>query len=182
VKTGCFSFAPKQTGLAFVLLFLSLSVHSAGMLLPQQKPILPDPYQPINLQIFINNEKAAYQDKITIVPPLNISFTGVLKTLPKKSSTGYLYTALDLMQVKPIPQVEHQVFIGAPGSTEKPGDVIAIYMDNRLADAILAMKTPILDTRVTWYGYHIYNFSRGPAIVLENVALTPSKLTPNTEN
>lgn len=135
-------------------------------------PTLSEPVQAVELQAFINNEKAAYQGKITIVPPLNISFTAVLKVLPQKKSTGYLYTALELMQVNPLPKVEYQAFIGAPAINKQGGEVIPVYMDNQLALALAKQNAKnIIDQRLTWYGYHIYNFSRGPAIVLENVDL-----------
>ena len=168
--------------LAFFLLVIYLLTPPAAealenrvqtLLLSGQAPLITGPYRPIDLQAFVDLERAHYQKRITIVPPLNITFRGVLKTLPAKKPTGYLYTALNLMQVQPLPQVEYQVFIGAPGTPQQPGDVIAIYMDNRLAEAITALKESPIDSRATWYGYHIYNFSRGPAIVLENVALAP---------
>jgi len=118
----------------------------------------------IELQPFIDAERNAYQGTITIVPPLNISFNGVIKSLPEKKSFNYLYKALDLMQVQPLPAVEHQMFIGAPN-----GDVIAVYVDARVADQI--SQSVELETIATWYGYHIYSYSRGPAIVIENVDL-----------
>lgn len=158
----------------FLLLLISLMVDHA---VAENKLLeggytLAEPHQGIDLQTFINNEKAAYQGKITIVPPLNLRFSGVLKTLPQKKATGYLYTALQIMQVSPLPAVEYQAFIGAPASKEGAGEVISVYIDNRLAEALQKLDAnALIDQRLTWYGYHIYNFSRGPALVLENVDL-----------
>ena len=150
----------------------------AATALPAHQYTLAEPHQPIDLQTFINNEKAAYQGKITIVPPLNLSFTGVLKTLSQKKTTGYLYTALQVMQISPLPAIEYQAFIGAPADGERGGEVISVYIDNRLATALETLDAnALINQRRTWYGYHIYNFSRGPALVLENVELENAGLS-----
>lgn len=134
--------------------------------------IFTEPHQSVVLQSFIDEKKKVYLGKINIVQPVNLRFTGVLKALPQKKPTGYLYTALQIMKVSPLPVIEYQAFLGAPASRDQPGDVIPVYIDNRLAEALARQDaTKLIDQRYTWYGYHIYNFSRGPAIVLENVDL-----------
>lgn len=153
------------------------SGQAAELLLPDLKYRFAEPHQPMELQALVDKEKSAYQGKIVIVLPVNLRFTGVLKALPAKKNTGYLQTAFQVLRVAPLPKVQYQAFMGAPGDVDKPGDVIAIYMDNQLAEKITQrfgvspLANPLINRRAVWYGYHIYNFSRGPAIVLENVEL-----------
>jgi hypothetical protein len=155
-----------------MLLMASSASHAA--------PLVSDAYTIDNihhsvvLQAYIDGAKQEYTSigKRHIIVPSNIRFTGVLKAVPEKKPTGYLYTSLQLMQVKPLPLVEYQSFIASPANSEQSGEVIAIYMDNRLAQSLAKINpSQFVDKRLTWYGYHIYNYSRGPAIVLENVDL-----------
>lgn len=152
------------------LLFFSIDAHSSERLI-QQEVILPGPYAPIDLHDFVNQKRTEYQGKISIVPPKKIAFTGILKSLPQKKSTGYLYTALEVMQIAPVPTVEYQMFIAA---TDSEDTVISVYVDNTLVDAIQKKLSP--ESHATWFGYHIYTFSRGPAIVIDNVMIdNPAK-------
>lgn len=142
----------------------SIAQNTSGLLVPSYTGSISGDPKSIGLQPFIDAERNAYQGTITIVPPLNIRFNAVIKSLPEKKSFSYLYKALALMQVTPLPNIAHQMFVGAPN-----GDVIAVYVDSRVADQI--SKSVELETMATWYGYHIYSYSRGPAIVIENVDL-----------
>lgn len=110
---------------------------------------------------YITEIKEAYQGTINIIVPKNVIFDGRLKSMPQQRHLEYVYVALDMMQVKPLPDIQHQMFIEADD-----GQVIAVYADSRIIAEIESQLKP--EQRVRWFGYHIYNFSRGPALVIEN--------------
>ncbi len=155
-------------GLFFIATY-SVNSNSAEQLI-QQEFKLPGSYQSINLHNFVKENRKSYGGKISIVPPQKVSFSGILKASPEKKSTGYLYTALKVMEVSPLPTIEYQMFIGAPDYKDT---VISVYVDNTLADAI--QKQLPTETQATWFGYHIYTYSRGPAIVIDNVVVDKPK-------
>ena len=109
----------------------------------------------------IAEAKQAAEGKKKILKPKNIQFLAKLKAMPEQKQASYLYKALDLMKVLPYPRIQHQMFIEADNA-----EVIAVYVDIRIVEAIrIALHT---EQEVLWFGYHIYNYSRGPAIVIEN--------------
>ena len=151
------------SSLMMALLFTPMHVF-AEPFVPDMHYAVSSPHEEVPLGPYITNFKKGYSGSITIVAPRNIYFLAKLKTYPAQKPTGYLYKALELMKVQPLPDVQQQMFIEADD-----GQVIAVYVDERIAAAI--QQQLALEQQVRWYGYHIYNFSRGPAIVIENAEL-----------
>ncbi len=167
-----FHLLKRLSALPLTLVFslaLNVNVNAAEQLIQQEFKI-PGSYKTINLHDFTEEKRDTYTGKIAIVLPQKVSFSGILKALPKKKSTSYLYTALTVMEVSPLPTIEYQMFIGDPNYKDT---VVPVYVDNVLADAI-QQKLPT-ETHATWFGYHIYTYSRGPAIVIDNVVIDKPK-------
>jgi hypothetical protein len=116
-------------------------------------------YSEINLDQFIEEQTSAV-GKTLIVVPFNLKAEAVLKSYPEERTVEYLYTALQLMKVDPLPEVNHRMFI----ESEK-GKIIPVYVDDHAAPFI--KKGLQLDKKATFLGYHVYNYSKGPAIVIE---------------
>ena len=115
----------------------------------------------IELGAYSNKMKQSYDGHIVMIVPQNVRFNGKLKAMPAKKKTSYLAMALNMMQVRPTPKVEHQMFIEA-----EDGQVLAVYADSRIVPLIQSHLE--LEQQAHWYGYHIYSFSRGAAVVIEN--------------
>ncbi|MCV6625704.1 MAG: hypothetical protein OIF38_06380 [Cellvibrionaceae bacterium] len=92
--------------------------------------------------------------------PNNIRTRAKLKSYPEARKIKYLYTALAVMKVDPMPEVNHRMFIET-----KAGKIIPVYVDD---NAVKAIKQGLQLEQQAWFkGYHIYNYSKGPAIVIE---------------
>ena len=74
----------------------------------------------------------------------------------------YLFTALSLMQVEPLPKVSHRMFVESA-----EGSVIPVYVEDAVVREIKAKVA--VDTQANFAGYHVYNYSKGPAIVVDSV-------------
>jgi hypothetical protein len=116
-------------------------------------------YTEVNLDAFIE-EQSTMGGKTVIVVPYNLKTQAVLKSYPEERTVEYLYTALKMMKVEPLPSVNHRMFI----ESEK-GRIIPVYVDDHAAPFI--KKGVQLDKSATFKGYHVYNYSKGPAIVIE---------------
>lgn len=155
--------------LFFALLFFA-NTANAKFLLPNTHFLVDHPHSQIELKALINTSLAEYVGRIGIIAPQNIKFSAQLIATPKKATTQYLYTALSVMEITPLPSVNYQAFISADESNTSR--VIAVYLEDKLAEELLKMDMSLLNAQsAIWYGYHIYNYSRGPAIVIENIEL-----------
>lgn len=137
---------------------------SAATVLPELEYRVIGEHKAVDFGSYISKFKDDYQGNIYIIQPSNIHFKATLMDKPKAKNSAYVQQALQMMQVSPMPTISHQMFLGADD-----GQVIAVYVDQRIVAAI--DKLPVKQT-VDWFGYHIYNFSKGPALVIENFEST----------
>ncbi|MCE2029037.1 hypothetical protein [Sessilibacter corallicola] len=153
---------------ATTVLAITSTVNAKGLLV-EKNYLIEDPHIRIDLSDLIKQSKSAYSGKIAIIAPNNIKFLATLKTLPEEKQSSYIYTALSVMNIAPNTEINYQAFVSTPAGTEKQ-EVIAVYLTNSLAEKIKKTDLSVFrNTTHTWHGYHIYDYSKGPAIVVENV-------------
>ncbi len=146
---------------SFVLLFALLLVLLPWAVAPAQQDARED-YRQVNLDRFIETQRPMKPGTKTILPPRGVRFSATIKRHPEKITVKYLYTALSVMNVEPLPVVNHRMFV----ATDQ-GKVIPLYVEDRMVKAI--RKHLPVERRVRFLGYHVYNYSKGPAIVISGV-------------
>ena len=123
-------------------------------------------FQAVDLDRFIEQEKKASAKSvgkaiITMAKP--ISFQASMKRLPEAKRMTYIYTALELSGVRPIPEVGHQMFVETRGRR-----IIPVYVEKQAANKI---SHGLKDGNMTRFlGYHVYTYRKGPAILVTDFA------------
>ena len=120
-------------------------------------------WEAVDLDSYINDQKPQEAGTRTIVRPQNILFMAKPKSRPERIEVAYLYTALSMMKVDPLPVVNHQMFVESDG-----GRIIAVYVEDRFIDQINAEIES--EAMAEFRGYHVYNYAKGPAIVVVGVS------------
>lgn len=90
---------------------------------------------------------------------LPVSLQVKLMRLPEKRKIEYLYTAMSVAGIDPLPKVSHRMFVASVGGT-----VIPVYVENEAAKSISQILK--VDQAVNLYAYHIYNYAKGPAYLV----------------
>ena len=117
----------------------------------------------VDLDAYIKSQRPLQTGTRSIFAPRDISFSAKPKSRPEPIEVSYLYEALSIMGVDPLPEVSHQMFVESVG-----GQVIAVYVEDRFVDAINAEIES--EALAEFDGYHVYNYSKGPAIVVVGVS------------
>ncbi|MEM1277495.1 MAG: hypothetical protein AAGH74_13295 [Pseudomonadota bacterium] len=118
--------------------------------------------QVVNLDQFVTETKPHKQGTREIVPPTPIAFTGTIKREPEAIKTEYVYTALTMMEVAPLPQVNYRMFV----ETEE-GRILPVYVWDNAVAAMTA--SGVTGEPVALTGFHVYTYSKGPAIIVDAV-------------
>jgi hypothetical protein len=119
-----------------------------------------DEFKAVELDGFIRQEKeAAGQGKKLIKMAAPVSFQAKMKRYPEERKMSYVYTALEMAGVKPMPDVGHRMFIESGG-----GRIIAVYVEKSAAEKI---RQGLKEEQFTRFlGYHVYSYAKGPAILV----------------
>ena len=118
-------------------------------------------YQAVDLDRFIAANPPLKSGKRVIVKPKGIKIQAQLMASPEEKEIKYAYTALMMMNIDPLPDIRHRLFIRSAA-----GKVIAVYATAQGAKKILDELK--VGEKVQFSGYHIYNYRLGPAIVIED--------------
>ena len=116
-------------------------------------------FRPVDLDRFIDTERATADGRRLITMAAPISFEARLKRQPEPRSLSYVSTALELGGVAPLPVVEHRMFVESAA-----GRVIPVYVERGAVDWIKVGLR--VDQRTRFVGYHLYNYAKGPAILV----------------
>lgn len=166
MKITSFSNILSITFLACSLLLTSPTY--AYLMIENLVPTINTEPEAVDLASYVKQVTSTFKGQKKLIDPKNILFLGKLKALPEQKKAGYLYSAIDMLEIRPYPHIQHQMFIEADD-----GEVIAVYVDIRIVKAIELMLKP--GQEALWHGYHVYNYKRGPAIVIENVEVIEGK-------
>ena len=92
-----------------------------------------------------------------IGPLKPVVFEAVIEQAPVAISTSYLQEAFGVLGLVPLPPVSHRMFVETA-----QGLVIPVYVWDEVAASFTADPAP-----VRMLGFHIYTYSKGPAIVVD---------------
>ena len=123
-------------------------------------------FKAVELDRFIEQEKEAalkLDGKKLIKRADPVRFVASVKQLPKQKKLTYIYTALEVAKISPLPNVEHQMFIES-----KDGQIISVYVETQAATRLSQELTD--GQEAEFFGYHVYTYKRGPAILLADFA------------
>ncbi|MDR0843364.1 MAG: hypothetical protein LBP68_08105 [Acidobacteriota bacterium] len=136
---------------------------------PQPTPKVPqkkidaanDFFKDIDFDQLVEDEKAAVDrvQKKLIRNFEPIRFTAGVKRYPEEKKMDYIYTAMEVSGVKPLPDVSHRMFV-----TTGRGRIVSVYVERQAAALIRSgMKE---GAKVRFLGYHVYSYAKGPAILI----------------
>lgn len=94
-----------------------------------------------------------------IVNPAPIRFTAAIRQAPDRIEATYVYTALGVMKIDPMPAINHRMFVETAS-----GAVIPVYVWDEAVAHMTETQGP-----VELMGFHIYTYAKGPAIVVDAV-------------
>ena len=142
--------------------WLSVVAVLVALLLPgQQVSASSDAFEQVDLDLFIEDatrkSKAAGKKVITLAAP--VRFHASLKRHPEAREMSYVYTALQLGGVDPLPVVEHRMFIESKG-----GRIMPVYVEKEAVGWINDRLK--VDQQARFLGYHLFNYEKGPAILV----------------
>jgi hypothetical protein len=88
-----------------------------------------------------------------------VSFVARMKRFPEEKKMTYIYTALEMAGVRPLPDVGHQMFVES-----KEGRIIPVYLERH---AVLRLEKELAEgDEAQFFGYHVYSYSKGPALLV----------------
>lgn len=94
-----------------------------------------------------------------ILNPYPVSFTATLAALPRAQKSDYLNQAMAMMQMSQPPRVSKAILLGHGSDGRLPA-----YIEDAAA-ARLAKEVRAGEKR-KFYAFHVYNYSKGPALVV----------------
>lgn len=106
----------------------------------------------------VSPEMAAKKHRLMFQPKA-IRFQAQLMSKPKPGTFTLAYDALQFWKGDAeIPNIDHSAFVGF-----EKGPVLGAYVTQEAAKMLNKLE---LNTTVTFYAMHIYNYSKGPRLVI----------------
>lgn len=128
---------------------------------------MDEAYQKVSLDSYIKSQRPDKKDGKSILPIKRVTFDAILMSRPEAKEFQYIYLALELMRVDPLPVIKHQAFVQA-----EDGKVISVYLEEKFAMGLenhINLGTIKIGDSLNFKGYHSYNYKRGPAMVMEGL-------------
>lgn len=116
----------------------------------------------VDLDKFVAEKQLSKPGTREIVSPAAISFSGTIRRVPEHIETQYVYTALSMMQVAPLPAVNYRMFVESAS-----GKILPVYVWDQAVGKL--SKLGVTSTPVKLAGFHVYTYSKGPAIIVDAV-------------
>lgn len=156
---------PLQPGRLLLLLALPLAALLQPLALADAPPAgavsdaeVKAEYKPVELASWVPPLRSPTR---IILQPTGVSFTAELAALPRPQKSDYLQLALRTMQVNQAPQVNHAVLLKYGSGADQQ---LVAYVDDGTAERI--GKDLRVGDRREFFAFHVYNYSRGPALVV----------------
>lgn len=123
-----------------------------------------------DMAAFVHNNQPKKEGTREIQHNQLVVFDGKVKTHPEKQNVEYLQMAMEMVDLKPKPQVEDAMFIEVADAV-----VIPVYLDKSVVKEFERLyerygAEGFRSTKLRFAGVHVYNYSKGPAIVVESMA------------
>lgn len=129
-------------------------------------------FEKVTLRQFIDNnqlsQKMIDNKQRLMLKPSAITFNAQLLQAPKAGKFSLVYDALQLWPSdQALPKIEHSTFIRADSDK-----VIGVYLSNAAATQIDALADAnTLPINAQFYAIHIYNYAKGPRLVVIGATL-----------
>ncbi|KAB2921537.1 MAG: hypothetical protein F9K30_14205 [Dechloromonas sp.] len=120
-------------------------------------------YKEINLKELVARSRTELPGQRVIFAPMPIRFRATLAALPVAQKADYLLTALSMMKVSNPPRVSQRIGLDYGGDK-----VLSAYIEEDVARRLAREIKP--GQMRTFYAYHVYNYSRGPALLVTSFA------------
>lgn len=120
-------------------------------------------HKEVDLKKLVAGSRTEVPGQRIIFAPSAVKFRATLATLPAPQKADYLMAALSLMKVSNPPKVSQRIGLDYGGDK-----ALAVYIDDSVA-ARLANEVKPGEAR-TFYAFHVYNHSRGPALLVTSFA------------
>nr|WP_319393868.1 hypothetical protein [uncultured Desulfobacter sp.] len=124
----------------------------------------------VELDRFIDQEKSIAQDykKKIIRKMVPVKFDARMKRFPEEKEMAYIYTAMQVVGVNPMPEVNFRMFVES-----KEGRIIPVYVENKAAAKLKeGLK---VEQDASFLGYHVYTYAKGPAILVVDFLPAPEQ-------
>ena len=116
-------------------------------------------YKDVDLKAMVASSRSEVPGQRIIFAPSPVKFRATLAAMPAPQKADYLKKALGMMGVGGTLQVSQRIGIGYGGDK-----ALAAYIDDAAA-ARLSREAKV-GQQLNFYAYHVYNHSRGPALVV----------------
>ncbi|WP_309386444.1 hypothetical protein [Cerasicoccus frondis] len=113
-------------------------------------------------------EVESFNGQKTIKAAVPVRFTARKKRDPEEKEMSYVYTALEVAGVTPLPDIQHRMFVESDN-----GEIIPVYVEKSAAEKLTADLPD--EASAEFIGYHIYNYDKGPAILVVDFLPAMSK-------
>ncbi|WP_051553808.1 hypothetical protein [Desulfobulbus elongatus] len=134
---------------------------------PRQADVSNETFATIELDRFIEQEQRLVNNsKKLIKMAAPVTFEAKMKRLPEEKKMEYIYTALEVAGVSPMPKVQHRMFLES-----REGRILPVYVEENAVKKLNAGLKE--DVTARFQGYHVYTYAKGPAILVVDFAATP---------
>lgn len=116
-------------------------------------------YKQVDLKELVSKSRTEVPGQRIIFAPSPVKFRATLVSLPTPQKAEYLLAALSMMKISNPPKVTQRVGLDYGGDK-----AIAAYIDDSVASRL--GKDVKAGQALTFYAFHVYNYSRGPALLI----------------
>jgi hypothetical protein len=147
------------TGLAPASFAADTAMQSAAPVMPTHGLSASATYKEVDLKKLVSDSRTEVPGQRIIFAPTAIKFRATLAALPAPQKADYLMTALSMMKVSNPPLVSQRIGLDYGGDK-----ALAAYIEDGVAARL--GKDVLPGQARTFYAFHVYNHSRGPALLV----------------
>ncbi len=123
-----------------------------------------------NMAVFVANSIPKVEGERHILINQFVVFDASVMSLPKAQKSDYINMAMEMTKIEPMPIIEHSMFLEVASDL-----VVPVYVEKSLVEELEHLKESygaeeLANVKLRFAGIHVYNYSKGPAIVVESVA------------
>lgn len=116
-------------------------------------------YKTVDIDDYAAKHRPVKEGTRTLLPPQYLLFDAHIDQPPRTARTDYVRLAMSVMGIVDAPAIGHQMLLATPGGRRLP-----VYVEDTLVS--LLTKAAAAQPDGQFQGYHIYTYSKGPAIVI----------------
>lgn len=120
-------------------------------------------YRDVDLKKLVAAARTEVPGQRIIFAPSPVRFRTTLAALPAPQKADYLVAALAMMKISNPPKVSQRIGLDYGGDK-----ALAAYIDDAIVNRLANEAKP--GQVLTFYAFHVYNHSRGPALLVTSFA------------